>query len=113
MQVNGTGAVGASAAPAAGAETRAGLQKAAQQFEAIFLRQMIGSMRSASLAEGITDSSATEQFQSMADSRTADALAGKGSMGIAELLMKQFGARMSDATQPTASTPPAAKADGK
>lgn len=108
MQVNGTQAKTATTAPAAGGETRAGLQKAAQQFEAIFLRQMIGSMRSASLAEGITDSSATEQFQSMADSRTADALAGKGSMGIAELLMKQFGARMAPA--PAATT---AKADGK
>ena len=32
---------------------RAALEKAAQQFEAVFLRQMIGAMRSASLAEGI------------------------------------------------------------
>ena len=57
---------------------------------------MIGAMRSASLAEGISDSSATQQFQEMADARTADAMAGKGAMGIAELLMKQFGARVSD-----------------
>ncbi|MFN3520487.1 MAG: rod-binding protein, partial [Sphingomonas sp.] len=67
-------------------ETKAALQKAAQQFEAVFLRQMIGAMRSASLAEGITDSSATQQFQDMADARTADAMSTKGAMGIAELL---------------------------
>lgn len=106
MQVNGTNATAAVAAPATGGETRAALAKAAQQFEAIFLRQMIGAMRSASLAEGITDSTATEQFQSMADSRTADALAGGGSMGIAQLLIKQFGARMADTpahTQPDGS----------
>ena len=92
-----------------GASNKASLQKAAQQFEAIFLRQMIGAMRSASLAEGISDNSATEQFQSMADSRTADALANSNSMGIAQLLMRQFGARVAPdaptATSTTATTP--------
>ena len=29
----------------------------------------------------------------MADARTADAMANKGAMGIAELLIKQFGAK--------------------
>ena len=75
---------------------KAQLEKAAQQFEAVFLRQMIGAMRSASLAEGIGDSSATQQFRDMADARTADAMASKGAMGIAELLLKQFGNRVSD-----------------
>lgn len=94
MQVTTTPS--ATAASSAGTANKAALEKAAQQFEAIFLRQMIGAMRSASLAEGISDSSATQQFQDMADARTADAMAGKGAMGIAELLMKQFGARVSD-----------------
>ena len=62
---------------------------------------MIGAMRSASLAEGISDSSATEQFQSMADSRTADALAGSNSMGIAQLLIRQFGERVAPAAPAT------------
>ena len=94
---------GAAASSAAG--NRASLQKAAQQFEAIFLRQMIGAMRSANLAEGISDSSATEQFQSMADSRTADALAGSNSMGIAQLLMRQFGERVAPDAPTTANAP--------
>ena len=92
MQVTTTPA--ATAPSGAGAANQAALEKAAQQFEAIFLRQMIGAMRSASLAEGISDSSATEQSQSMADSRTADALAGSNSMGIAQLLIRQFGERV-------------------
>tara|TARA_R110000787_G_scaffold9028_1_gene31252 strand:- start:3138 stop:3446 length:309 start_codon:yes stop_codon:yes gene_type:complete len=95
MQVTTTPS--ATAASGAGAANKAALEKAAQQFEAIFLRQMIGAMRSASLAEGISDSSATEQFQSMADSRTADALAGSNSMGIAQLLIGQFGERVAPA----------------
>ena len=91
MQVSSTSSatVPSGAAPA----NKASLEKTAQQFEAIFLRQMIGAMRSASLAEGISDSSATEQFQSMADSRTADAMASGNSMGIAQLLIKQVGAK--------------------
>lgn len=95
MQVTTTSAA-TGATSGTGGATRAGLEKAAQQFEAIFLRQMIGAMRSASLADGMFDSSATEQFQSMADARTADALASTGSMGIAQLLMKQFGTRVAD-----------------
>lgn len=67
------------------------LAKAAQAFEAIFLRQMIGAMRSSSLAEGMFDSSATEQFRDMADARTADEMARTSKFGIADLLMKQFG----------------------
>lgn len=88
-----------------GTSNKASLQKVAQQFEAVFLRQMIGAMRSASLAEGIDDSAATQQFRDMADSRTADAMASKGAMGIAELLLKQFGDRVSDT--PTAPDGPA------
>ena len=91
MQISATSSATApwGATPA----NKASLEKTAQQFEAIFLRQMIGAMRSASLAEGISDSSATEQFQSMADSRTADAMASGNSLGIAQLLIKQFGAK--------------------
>jgi flagellar protein FlgJ len=107
MQVTTTGST---AATGATSSQKAQLQKAAQQFEAVFLRQMIGAMRSASLAEGITDSSATQQFQDMADARTADAMAGKGAIGVAELLMQQFGARVSDTPAPAA--PDSIKATG-
>ncbi|WP_380872559.1 hypothetical protein ACFB49_34840 [Sphingomonas sp. DBB INV C78] len=69
---------------------QAGLKKAAQQFEAVFLRQMISSMRSASLGEDILGSSASDQFRDMSDARTADSMAEKGALGIAEMLMKQF-----------------------
>ncbi|MGE4430628.1 MAG: rod-binding protein [Sphingobium sp.] len=65
--------------------------KVAQQFEAIFLRQMIGSMRSSTLAEGMFDTSASDQFRDMADARTADAMSQTGGLGIADMLMKQFG----------------------
>lgn len=88
----------AATAPVTG--VKADIAKTAQQFEAIFLRQMIGSMRAASLADGITDTSESDQFRDMADSRTADSMAQTGSFGIAELLMRQFGAK--PAVAPTA-----------
>lgn len=65
--------------------------KVAQQFEAIFLRRMIGSMRSSTLAEGMFDTSASDQFRDMADARTADEMSRTGGFGIADMLMKQFG----------------------
>lgn len=71
---------------------QAKLKSAAQQFEAVFLRQMIGSMRQASLGDGMFDNAATSQFQDMADSKTADAMSKQGVFGIAEMLSKQLGA---------------------
>jgi flagellar protein FlgJ len=78
-----------SATPATG--DRAKLKAAAQQFEAVFLRQIISSMRSASLGDGLFDSSSSDQFRDMADARTADAMAQKGAIGVADLMLKQFG----------------------
>ena len=73
------------------AEGRQQMKAVAQQFEAVFLRQMIGSMRTASLGDGLLDSSASDQFRDMSDARTADAMAQKGALGVADMLLKQFG----------------------
>ena len=100
------------AATGASTSQKAALTKVAQQFEAVFLRQMIGAMRSASLAEGIDDSAATQQFRDMTDSRTADAMASKGAMGIAELLLKQFGDRVGDTPAAASATDAASKVVG-
>jgi flagellar protein FlgJ len=92
-------------------EDLASLKKVAQQFEAVFLRQMIGSMRQASLGDGILDSSATETFRDMSDSRVADNMASKGVLHVADLLVKQFGARLSGTA--AGATGAAAKGDAK
>jgi len=85
-----TGAAGSPATAATDQQKK--LKSAAEAFEAVMVRQMLGSMRSASLGDGIFDSSATDQFRDMADAKTADAMAHKGVFGIAEMLMKQYGA---------------------
>jgi len=101
MQISGKLPVSGLGAPR---KTDPALEKAAQAFEAVFVRQMIGAMRSASLSEGMFDSSATEQFRDMADARTAENMAKDGAMGIAELLLKQ----LSPLTQPRAAEETAA-----
>jgi peptidoglycan hydrolase FlgJ len=67
------------------------LRKAAEAFEAIFMRQMIGAMRAAKLADDMLDSSAANQFRDMFDARIADKLAATPSAGsIAALLTAQW-----------------------
>jgi peptidoglycan hydrolase FlgJ len=80
------------------------LKSAAQAFEAVFLRQVIGSMRSASLGDGMFDNEGTETFQSMADSKTADAMASKGVLGIADMLIKQLGPKTASGLAAAAGT---------
>ena len=83
----------ASASPAPRAIDPA-LKKAAERFEAIFVRQLIGSMRQAKLAdEDLFGSSATDNFREMADARTADSLASLGRFGIAQMIERQLAKR--------------------
>jgi Rod binding protein len=70
------------------------LKGAAQAFEAVFLRQMISSMRSASLGDDILGSDASNQFRDMADANTANDMAKRGTIGVADMLLKQFTPRV-------------------
>jgi len=83
-------ATGSTPAPA-GATAPAKVEAVAKQFEAVFMRQMIGAMRQASLSDGLFDSSAEDQFRDMGDAKLADSMAGKGGFGIAEMLTRQLG----------------------
>jgi peptidoglycan hydrolase FlgJ len=65
---------------------RLALRKAAQSFEAVFLREIIDQMRKAKLAEDAFGSAATDNFREMADANTAEILAKRGSFGIAKLI---------------------------
>lgn len=67
------------------------LKAAAQRFEAVFLREVISTMRKGKLADEMFGSSATDNFREMADARTADAMAKMGAFGIANLVEKQLG----------------------
>lgn len=102
MQIN---AISSGASHGGASPQKAQLEQAARQFEAIFLRQMIGTMRQAGQGEGLFDTSASDQFRDMADARTADSMAEKGSLGIAEMLLSQFEGR-SPASPPSPAASP-------
>ncbi len=84
----------ASSTVAASSPQREQLREAAEAFEAVFLRQMIGSMRQAKLTDDdLFGSQAGDQFRDLADGKLAENMANGNSFGIAELLMQQFGAK--------------------
>lgn len=66
------------------------LRKAAEAFEAVILRQLIGNMRQAKLADEMFGSNATSQFRELADARTAESMAKMRQFGIAALVEKQL-----------------------
>lgn len=88
--VSQTPAAGAAAATPQADRQRDQMRQAAQAFEAVFIRQMIGSMRQARLAEDAFGSSATDQFREMGDAQLAETMSRQGSFGIAEMLLNQF-----------------------
>lgn len=74
------------------APQRERLNQAADAFEAVFLRQMLASMRAASFGESLFDSCATEHYRTMLDSTLADSMASGSRLGIAEALTARLSA---------------------
>ncbi|MEQ1689153.1 MAG: rod-binding protein [Sphingopyxis sp.] len=85
----------AGATSAAPNPRRQQLTEAAQAFEAIFLRQMLGAMRAAKLSDDPLSNAASDQFREMGDANLADQLSQQG-FGIAEMLLRQFAPEGSD-----------------
>jgi len=75
------------------------LRKAAQGFEAVFLREIISTMREAKLAEDIFGSSATDSFRQMSDANLADSMSQMGQFGIADMIEQQFAQLSGGASQ--------------
>tara|TARA_B100000686_G_C16729957_1_gene940063 strand:+ start:37 stop:348 length:312 start_codon:yes stop_codon:yes gene_type:complete len=67
------------------------LEEVAQEFESLFVFQMLKSARKAKLAEGILTNEAFDTYQSILDQEYAKTIAKNQSFGIAEALIRQFG----------------------
>ena len=65
---------------------------AAQQFEALFINQMMKSMRDATPADGLMDNQQTKMFTGMLDQQLSQNMAKRG-MGLADVLVRQLSAR--------------------
>ena len=68
----------------------ADLQAAAEQFEALFIHQLLKQARSAKLADDILGSEAGDTYTEMLDQERAKQLSTKINLGIAEALVLQF-----------------------
>ena len=66
------------------------LEEIAQEFESIFVFQMLKSARSAKLANDIFGNNGQETYQSLLDQEYAKTLAKGHNFGIAEALVRQF-----------------------
>ena len=73
----------------AAADPRGAVKEAAKQFEAVFMNEMMKSMRSATLASGMLDSEGGKMGTEMLDTQLAGQLAGRPG-GIADILAKQL-----------------------
>ena len=71
----------------------ANLKAAAEQFEALFVQQLLKQARSAKLADDILGSEAGDTYTEMLDQERAKQLSKQMSLGIAEALVNQFSNR--------------------
>lgn len=65
------------------------LKEAARQFEAVFLANMLKSMREATVKSDLVDNRQLDFYQSMLDQQLSQQMAGKGP-GLAQLLVRQL-----------------------
>ena len=66
------------------------LHKAAQAFEAIFVRQMLSTARSTNFGNDLFSSQAADTFKSMQDERFAEITSQTGSLGFARVIEAQL-----------------------
>ena len=72
-----------------------GLKEVAEEFESLFINEMLKRATSAKLAKTILTSDAEETYTSILNQERAKILAKKHNFGIAEALMKQFSTKNS------------------
>ena len=76
------------------AAERSDLRRAAEGFEAIFVRRMLDAARAADLGgDDVLGGAGLEQFTAMRDEYLADIAADRGAFGIAEAIEAQLAAR--------------------
>lgn len=96
----GLGSIGGADGSPDQINSQSDLRKAAQAFEAIFLRQMLSSARAASLGgDELFGGPGLEQFQAMRDEHLADVASHQGVFGLAEAIERQISAQIGHTIQ--------------
>ena len=89
---NDIGYLGSLRAEAASAPNKA-INEVASQFEALFVQQMMKSMRDAVPKSDLMNSDHLDTYQAMADQQMAVSLSHQGGIGIARMLVEQMQTR--------------------
>ena len=87
------------------ADPKAAIQMAAKQFEAMFMQQLMKSMRDSSLNTGMLDNAGTQMSTEMLDTQFANKMSGAPG-GLADVIARQLERQMSG-VQPAAALPAA------
>lgn len=72
------------------------LAKVAQQFEALFLRQMLGAARKASFGGDLLGGQALDTFRTMQDEHFADIAAQRGTLGLGAMIERHLARQAPD-----------------
>ena len=67
------------------------LKVVAEEFESLFVYQMLKSARKAKLSEGLFSNHGSETYESLLDQEYSKTLSKNHSFGIADALIRQFG----------------------
>ena len=105
---NDIGYLGSLRAEAASAPSKA-IEEVASQFEALFIQQMMKSMRDAVPKSDLMNSNHLDTYQAMADQQMAVSLSQQGGIGIARMLVEQMQTKnyVPSAQNPEVDTPAA------
>jgi peptidoglycan hydrolase FlgJ len=87
-------------------DPKAAIREAAKQFEALFMQQLMKSMREASMSSGMLDNAGTQMGTEMLDAQFSTKMTGAPG-GLADAIARQLERQMGIQTLPAATTPAA------
>jgi len=94
LELNGLNAIRQQSRESDGEGKKAALQEAAQQFEAIFMKMLLKSMRKAQdvlESDSPFNSQSTKFYRDMHDQQMAVELSSNGTLGLSDLIVRQLG----------------------
>lgn len=94
LELNGLNAIREQSRDSDGEGKKAALQEAAQQFEAIFMKMLLKSMRQAQdvlESDSPFNSESTKFYRDMHDQQMAVELSSNGTLGLSDLIVRQLG----------------------
>jgi flagellar protein FlgJ len=88
----------------AATDPKAAIKTAARQFEALFMQQLMKSMRDSTMASGMMDNAGTKMGQDMLDTQFAGQMTGMPG-GLSDAIMRQLERQTTSGSAQAASTP--------